>query len=154
MIEFIILLLSVLVSALASIINDRRHFQRLIQAERQLQDVLLFNERTPAPDMVLSQQSLVSGSVVIAVSYFKTFIAALQGLFGGPLNQYETSLEVARREALLRLRRAAKAQGATMVINVRLETSSLSKQGNSQSVGAVEVLAYGTALEVNTSATA
>ncbi len=39
----------------------------------------------------------------------------------------------------------ASALGATMVFNTRFETSSISK-GQQQSVGSVEVLAYGTAV--------
>jgi len=148
MIEIAIALLLLLVSAVASSVIERRHFVRIEQEEAQLSQVLIFNEKQPPPHASLVKQSLVSGSVVLGASYFKTFVTAIQGIFGGRLGHYESSIEGARREALIRLRRAAHAQGANMVINVRLETSSISKQGNKQTVGAVEILAYGTALHV------
>ena len=89
---------------------------------------------------------MVSGSVVIGVSYFRTVVAGLKGLFGGRISQYEVSIEGARRKALVRMRQAAKERGANAVFNVRLETSALAKQGPQQNTGAVEVFAYGTAL--------
>lgn len=144
MLELFLFLFPLLLSALTSGILERRHFEKIAQDELELADILIFNERQPPPAMMLARESLVNGNVVMTVSYFKTFMASIQGLFGGRLNHYETSVEGARREALIRLRRAAKAQNASMVINVRLETSSISKQG--KTTGAVEVLAYGTAL--------
>ena len=55
----------------------------------------------------------------------------------------KTLLDRARREAILRLKESC--SGATQVINLRIETSSISK-GEGDSIGSVEVLAYGTAL--------
>jgi len=53
--------------------------------------------------------------------------------------------ELARREALLRMREEARELGASYVFNVKMETSSISK-GRRDSIGSVEVLAYGTAV--------
>ncbi|MFT5162439.1 MAG: hypothetical protein ACI9FJ_001015, partial [Alteromonadaceae bacterium] len=48
-----------------------------------------------------------------------------------------------RREAILRLKESC--PGANQVINLRIETSSITK-GNANQIGAVEVLAYATAI--------
>jgi uncharacterized protein YbjQ (UPF0145 family) len=40
----------------------------------------------------------------------------------------------------------ASCPGATQIINVRLETSSLSKNTRKGSIGSIEVFAYGTAI--------
>lgn len=146
MFEIIFFATLLLISAGFSAVSDRRLFDRIKAEEQAVEDVLVFNEKTPPSEGDYRQPLLVSGSVVIAVSYFKTFVAAIQGLFGGRISQYEANIEGARRQALVRMRKAAQLHGARMVINVRFETSSLSKQGPKQSVGAVEVLAYGTAL--------
>lgn len=136
-----------LISALFSSMAERRQFEAIREREAALSDILIFNEKTPPAEGGFHQPLLVSGSIVIAVSYFKTFVAAIQGIFGGRISHYEASIEGARRQALIRMREEAQAHGARMVINVRLETSAIAKQGKKQSVGAVEVLAYGTALK-------
>lgn len=137
--------LALLVSALFSQVADRRLFARIKEDEEALADVYIFNEKSTPIEA--SEPSLVSGSVVIGVSYFRTVVAGLKGLFGGRVSQYEVSMEGARRQALIRMQKEARARGATMVFNVRLETSSLTKKGAKQDVGAVEVLAYGTAIK-------
>jgi uncharacterized protein YbjQ (UPF0145 family) len=97
------------------------------------------------PTEPLYQQALVYGSTVVSVDYFKRFLAALRNLFGGRVTAYETLLDRARREALLRMKAQADALGAAMVFNVKYETMSISK-GAARTIGSVEVLAYGTAL--------
>ena len=88
---------------------------------------------------------LVMGSVVVSVDYFKRFVAHLRMIFGGRVHTYESLLDRGRREAILRMQERAREQGASMIFNMRFETSSISK-GGGQSVGSVEVLAYGTAV--------
>jgi uncharacterized protein YbjQ (UPF0145 family) len=96
-----------------------------------------------APDSVTPQQAfLVHGTVVVSADYFKTFVAGLRHLIGGRFRSYETLLERARREAVLRLKAEARAKGARLVVCVRFETTSIS----SGWAPAIEVLAYGTAL--------
>ncbi|MGH8664838.1 MAG: YbjQ family protein, partial [Burkholderiales bacterium] len=84
----------------------------------------------------------VHGTVVVSADYFKTFVAGLRNLIGGRFRAYETLLERARREAVLRLKEQARAKGARLVVCVRFETTSIS----SGWAPAIEVLAYGTAL--------
>lgn len=87
---------------------------------------------------------VVQGAVVISVDRFKQMLAGLRNIFGGRVAAYETLLDRGRREALLRMKEAA--GDASIIVNVRVETSTLG--GHSQgSLGTVEVHAYGTALE-------
>ena len=61
---------------------------------------------------------------------------------------YETLLERARREALLRLKEKAAALGADTVCNVKIDTVTISQptdQSKGGLVGTVEILAYSTA---------
>lgn len=60
---------------------------------------------------------------------------------------YETLLDRGRREALLRMKEQAIEWGATQILNVRLETSSIWGAEGKQSVGNVEVIAYGTGIK-------
>ena len=89
---------------------------------------------------------LVLGSVVISVDYFKRILAALRNIFGGPVQSYETLVDRARREAVLRMKESC--INADQIINLRIETSSISKGGRN-TIGSVEVLAYGTAIYSN-----
>lgn len=125
-------------------IAERRHFASIFAREAQLKDLLIFNERTVPPGTWQTGQ-LVGGNVVISVDYFKRLAAGLRALFGGRLTTYESLLERGRREALLRMKEEARTLGAAMVINVRLETASISK-GDGDQIGSIEVYAYGTAL--------
>lgn len=122
---------------------EKRHFKSIIERERQLRDILVFSERR-IPDADKLEGVLVCGSVVVSVDFFKRFVAGLRNLVGGRVSSYESLLERARREAILRLKEEARQRGAQSVWNIRLETSSIYK-GSGQSIGAVEVLAYGTA---------
>ena len=67
----------------------------------------------------------------------------LGNVFGGNVQSYETLVDRARREAVLRMKESC--PHADQVINLRLETSSITK-GKGKQVGAVEVLASGTAI--------
>ena len=121
---------------------EQRHYASIRLRERRLRDVLAFPMRF-APDSATPQQAfLVHGTVVVSADYFKTFVAGLRNLVGGRFRSYETLLERARREAVLRLKEEARARGARLVVCVRFETTSIA----SGWAPAIEVLAYGTAL--------
>ncbi|WP_372748972.1 YbjQ family protein [Litorivivens sp.] len=124
---------------------ESRHFKSIQKRERELATVLAFSERLPPPTNTPRRVALVGGNVVISVDYFKMIAAGLRSLFGGRVRSFESLVERARREALLRMKQQALELGAAMVVNVKLETASISK-GSKGQIGAVEVYAYGTAL--------
>ena len=84
--------------------------------------------------------------MVIANDYFKAFVAGLRNLFGGKIRTYETLLDRARREAILRMKEEAQKLGADFVFNIKYETSNISGQ-YSKRLPVIEVHAYGTALK-------
>lgn len=123
-------------------IVEQRHYVSIRRRERQYRDVLAFPMRFP-PDSVTPQDAfLVYGACVISADYFKTFVAGLRNLVGGRFRSYETLMERARREAVLRLKADARAKGAKLVVCVRFETTTIS----SGWAPSMEVMAYGTAL--------
>lgn len=123
---------------------ERRHYQSIREREEHYRSLVVVNQRFPREANVRATQ-LVTGNVVVSVDYFKRFLATLRMLVGGPLYSYESLLDRARREAILRLQAKAEAVNATRVYNLRYETSSISK-GQGDRIGSIEVLAYGTAL--------
>lgn len=124
---------------------EKKHFKNLVEREQQMNQLPAMASRMPPQDGKYDQV-LVSGSVVIANDYFKTFVAGLRNLFGGRLTTYESLLDRARREALLRMKEEADKLGADLVFNVKYETSNISGQ-SSKKPPIIEAHAYGTALK-------
>lgn len=124
---------------------EKRHYASIMEREQLLAGVLAFSERFPPVIRPAPASSLVSGSVVISVDHFKRFVAGLKTIVGGRLTSYESLLDRARREAILRMKQQAQSMGADRIFNVKLETVSIGKNTRG-SIGSVEVLAYGTAL--------
>lgn len=131
-----------LIGLIVGRILERRHYASIRLREAQLADVLVFSTRYPPDVLTPHRASLVAGSVVISSDHFKTFVAGLRNLFGGRFRGYETLMERARREAVLRVKEEARRQGAKLVIGLRFETTQIS----GRATPCMEVLAYGTAL--------
>jgi uncharacterized protein YbjQ (UPF0145 family) len=112
------------------------------QREEALRHVVALNTRYVPEGVAATGAQLVTGGVVVSSDYFKTFVAGFRAFFGGRFRGYETLLERARREALLRLKEDAQAAGATLVIGVRFQSTTIA----GSSTPSVEVLAFGTAL--------
>lgn len=119
---------------------QKKHIANLAAREAALSHMIVTNLKTLP---VRGQPPiLVTGSVVIAFDYFRRFVAGFVMLVGGPITMYETMLERARREALLRLMEEAHAAGSCEVHNIRYEFSRV----GSTTKGGAELLAYGTAV--------
>lgn len=125
-------------------VAETRHFKSIRTRESELLRIPAVATKRPEAELSPQETILVMGSVVISVDYFKRFLASLRAIVGGRVTSYETLLDRARREAVLRMKEQADAMGASIIFNVKLETSSIS-QGRGDSIGSVEVLAYGTA---------
>jgi len=124
---------------------ERRHYRSILLREDALRRIPAIATKFLPEDAAGAETFMVTGSVVVSVDYFKRFFASLRLFVGGRLTSYESLVDRARREAILRMKDQARRQGADSVFNVKLETASISK-GRRDSVGSVEVLAYGTAL--------
>ena len=121
---------------------ERRHYVSIRQRERELQGVVALTTRYVPEGVNATGARLVSGNVVVSSDYFKSFVAGFRNLVGGRFRGYESLLERARREALLRLKLQAQQGGSTLVIGVRFHTTKVA----GSTTPSVEVLAYGTAL--------
>lgn len=126
--------------------NEKNHYGRIAEQEAGLRGILVFNERHLPADMTFRHADLVIGSVVIGEDYFKSTVARLKSFFGGKLTVYESLMDRGRREAVIRMKQEAQRLGATMVFNVRFETSSLSEDSSRRGAFSAEFIAYGTAL--------
>lgn len=120
---------------------ERRHYKRIVAREAASQKLPVVASRYPPEDQPY-QQVLVSGNVVIASDYFKGFLAGLINIFGGRVTPFESMLDRARRESVLRMKDKAEELDASYVFNIKFETTQIS----TGRLAAMEVLAYGTAM--------
>ena len=126
---------------------ERRHYASIRHREVSLRDLPAVTFCSVPDGWLVDDSMLLASNVVISVDYFKRFLASLRMLFGGRVKSYESLMDRARREALLRLKAETAEQGFHALVNVRLETSRMAG-GRSNSVAGIEVLAYGTALKL------
>jgi uncharacterized protein YbjQ (UPF0145 family) len=128
---------------------EARHFRSIRRRESDYQDYPVVTFDTMPSDWKASDSTMVTGSIVVSLDYFKRVIAGLRSLVGGRIKTYEPLLDRARREALLRMIEQARAQGYDAIFNVRLETSRLANsRGDGQGTAGVEMLAFGTAVKM------
>jgi len=131
---------------------ERAHYRDIRAREYSSRNFPALNLRTIPDDWEVVSAGLVCGSVVVSLDYFKRFLAGLRGLVGGRVAAFESLLDRARREAILRVKEDAAKRGFDLVINLRLETSTLaSGGGNRQGTAGVEVIAFGTGLKRSSS---
>jgi len=133
----------ILLAMLTGTIIERRHFRSISLREEALHHIALLNCKELPVDNPVEQAMLVSGSIVVSVDYFKRFLAGLRNIVGGEVHSYESLLDRGRREAILRMKEQF--PQADLIVNFRIETSSISK-GKKNALGSAEVYAYGTAV--------
>lgn len=117
---------------------ERGHLKSLMADEQKYQHIQVSSERFYEPKGV-NESILVVGSVVIAQDKFKQVVAAMLSLFGKNLTVYETLLDRARREVVLRAKHQANDAGCHALYGLRFEMTEVQ--------GGVEILAYGVAVK-------
>lgn len=88
---------------------------------------------------VRSHLGMVQGSTVRSKHAGKDILAGLKNIVGGELKSYTELMQEARQEATERMVKQAQSIGANAVLNVRYSATSIT-------MGAAEILAYGTAV--------
>ena len=144
MYDLIILAVFLAVGYVSGRYYEAKHYKSIIKREANLRHLPAIASRVLPVTETHNEVTLVTGSVVISVDYFKRFLAALRTLMGGRVTSYESLLDRARREAILRMKEQAQSIGADKIFNIKFETASISKNAKGK-IGSIEVLAYGTA---------
>lgn len=127
---------------------EYRHYRSIRRRENEYVGFPVVSFDTMPKDWNAASSTLVSGSVVVSLDYFKRVIAGLRSLVGGRIKTYEPLLDRARREAMLRMIESARQDGYDAILNVRLETSRLANSsGEGKRTAGVEMLAFGTAVK-------
>jgi len=126
---------------------ERRHYASIRLRETRVRKFPLLAFREVPAGWEVTESALMTGTVVVSLDHFKRFLANLRNLVGGRVTAYESLLDRARREAMLRLQESAFERGYRAIVNLRLETYQITGGGDAPGTG-VEVLAYGTALKL------
>ena len=127
-------------------IAEKKHYRSIISREAQLLHIPTVSVKNMIEDGVdIIDARIVQGSVVISIDHFKRILASLRNIVGGKVTAYESLIDRARREAILRMKE--KSPNADIILNTRIETSTIGRSANSRkSIGSIEAMAYGTAV--------
>lgn len=124
---------------------ENKHYASIHQREQRFLQLPAVPTRQWDTTRSVANAQLVCGSVVVSADYFKRLLANLRNIVGGRMRSYESLLDRARREAILRLKEQC--PDADIVVNLRLETSSIGSSRRQSGISCVEVVAYGTAIK-------
>lgn len=145
MIDLIIFLALVALGYGVGTYVEKRHYRLIKEREQATMNLpITTTKHIDCPSEDIQSVELVTGSAVISVDYFKRLLARLRNIFGGSVKSYESLIDRARREAVLRMKETA--PQAHYIVNVRIETSTVGRKANKKGVGCLEALAYGTAV--------
>ena len=115
---------------------------------KMLQSDMHLSTSSPMTSMSADSSTLLHVSICVGPSWGQIFFMWFKSLFGGRLHSYDVVLDYGRREVLLRLNQQAKALGCYSMVNIRIETSTVSfaRNNNSSKTSSVEFLAFATGL--------
>lgn len=117
---------------------EKKHYRSIKEREKNLLCCPVVTGDDFLEDKPVRMSRLVSGSAVISSDYFKMIVGNLLNFFGGEVSVFESLLDRARREAILRMKEEAPT--ANIILNLRIETSTIAGKNS------CEALAYGTAV--------
>lgn len=146
--DFYFLITLIIIGFLSGTIAEKRHYSSIKKREAKLIEIPVVT----SGDFIEEEKEIekvifLAGSCVVALDYFKMFFTSIKKLLGGRIQSYETLLDRGRREAILRLKEKAKKENVDLIINLRIETSSIGQTaGQKGGLGSVEVFVYATGI--------
>ena len=105
------------------------------------QPLLIATSDTIPGHRIIEVLGMVRGNTVRTRNIGADILAGLRNLVGGEVDQYTKMLAQSREQALDRMRAHALELGANAIVAVRITTSTVMQ-------GAAEILAYGTAVVI------
>ncbi len=124
-----------------------RHDDDLTQRARAVADIRMTDMKLLI-DPVNGPQppSLMVSEVTLGIDHFRGFLGNLKNIFGGEVRSYQTTLERARREVIMRLLEQAHAQGFNAVANLRINFVDISGNATkARKASSVSIIASATA---------
>ncbi|MEM9365061.1 MAG: YbjQ family protein [Planctomycetota bacterium] len=103
--------------------------------------MIVTTTETVAGSEIIEVMGLVRGNTIRARHVGRDLVAGLRTIVGGEIHEYAKLMGEAREQALDRMVAEASSLGANAIVNVRFSTSVIIN-------GAAEMLAYGTAVKI------
>ena len=127
---------------MSALLENEKRGGKMLQSDQHL------STSSPMTSMSADSSTLLHVSICVGPSWGQIFFMWFKSLFGGRLHSYDVVLDYGRREVLLRLNQQAKALGCSSMVNIRIETSTVSfaRNNNSSKTSSVEFLAFATGL--------
>ncbi len=126
--------------------TERRHLADLAQREEATSGFLATQSKYFLGNPEAGHTpTIVVKEVIIASDYLKSFLAKLRNIFGGEVRSFQTLLDRARREALLRIIEEAQSNGYNAICNLRMDTAEIGGNLNKKGAAMATILASATA---------
>jgi uncharacterized protein YbjQ (UPF0145 family) len=127
---------------------EKKHYASIQEREEKYKNIIVISDR----DLKRAKNNQSEGvlfveGTVVSIDSFKKLMASFVNIFGWRMKAYESLVDRARREAVLKVKQRAYDGGYNVIANLRLETSSISKWAK-KTVWSVEAIAYATGVKV------
>ncbi|MEF2175706.1 MAG: heavy metal-binding domain-containing protein [Candidatus Absconditabacteria bacterium] len=146
--ELLIILGLLVVTAISGTLLEKRHLKNIEKREELFKNIVILS-KIDLKHFDASGGGLLSSGVVYAIDYFRQFIFLFISFFGGRVVMYESVMDRARREAILRVKKQAQDYGFNCIVDLRVETATLTTNNKNQNGGKVEIIAYGTGINIS-----
>ena len=146
--ELIISLAVVICGLVFGSILEKKHYKSIKQREDQYKNIVVLSDKDLKDiEEVQNNNLLLTWGTAVSIDAFKKFMAWFVHFFWWRIKSYESLVDRARREAILRLKQEAYEKWYNAIANLRIETSSITKNAK-QSVWSVEAFAYATGVHI------
>lgn len=146
--EFLIFLVVVFLGLFFGKRAEKKHYTSIQERELKYKKIIVLSDKDlKSVKNGIEEWALIHEGTVVALDAFKKLMASFVNLFWWRMKAYESLVDRARREAVLKVKQKAFDLWCNTIINLRIETSSISKSAK-KSVWAVEAIAYATWIKV------
>ena len=127
---------------------EKKHYKSIVEREEKYKDIAVISDRDlRAIKSIKAIGQMQTGGTVVAIDSFKKLMAGFVNIFGWKMKSYESLLDRARREATLQVKEKAFNKWCNCLVNLRIETSSITKNAK-QKIWSVEAMAYATIAKI------
>ena len=146
--DFIIFIIILLLWLFFGKRAEKKHYASILEREERYKHIPILSDKdTRLLEGIEGVWVLCTWGTVVSIDAFKKLMATFVNIFWGKMKAYESLVDRARREVILKVKQKAQEAWYNTIINLRIETSSISKSAKSN-VGSVEALAYATAIRI------
>ncbi len=146
--DFIIFVIIVLLGLFFGRRAEKKHYASIEKREEEYKNIAVLSDKDLQEVWEIEWDGvLLTGWTVVSIDAFKKLMAGFVNFFGWRMKSYESLVDRARREAVLKVKQQAVQEGYNTISNLRIETSSITKNAR-KTVGAVEAMAYASGVNI------